>query len=161
MGSISLLIALVCGTAGLPHILARFYTNPDARKARWSTVWVLIFIGVFYITTPVWGTYARMVLGPEAVLVEGGTPNPNSMMLVTSGEAGNWATALVAAGAIAALLSTVAGLLIALSSAFAHDFYGSILRPQATDRQKIRMAKAAPSSSSACSRLPSASASAA
>ncbi len=143
VGSISLLIALVCGTAGLPHILARFYTNPDARKARWSTVWVLVFIGLFYITTPIWGTYARMVLGPEAVVVEGGAPNPNSMMLVTSGEAGEWATALVAAGAIAALLSTVAGLLIALSSAFAHDFYGSILRPEASDRQKIRVAKGA------------------
>jgi SSS family transporter len=143
VGSISLLIALVCGTAGLPHILARFYTNPDAAKARWSTVWVLVFIGIFYITTPIWGTYARMVLGPEAVLVEGGAANPNSMMLVTSGEAGEWATALVAAGAIAALLSTVAGLLIALSSAFAHDFYGSILRPQASDQQKIRVAKLA------------------
>jgi cation/acetate symporter len=143
LGSVSLLVALVCGTAGLPHILARFYTNPDASKARWSTVWVLVFIGAFYITTPIWGTYARMVLGPEAVLVEGGAPNPNSLMLVTSGEAGEWATALVAAGAIAALLSTVAGLLIALSSAFAHDFYGSILRPQATDRQKILVAKGA------------------
>ena len=142
-GSISLLIALVCGTAGLPHILARFYTNPDAAKARWSTVWVLVFIGIFYITTPVWGTYARMVLGPEAVLVEDGAANPNSMMLVTSGEAGEWATALIAAGAIAALLSTVAGLLIALSSAFAHDLYGSILRPQASDQQKIRVAKLA------------------
>ncbi len=88
LGSISLLIALVCGTAGLPHILARFYTNPDGRKARWSTVWVLIFIGIFYITTPIWGTYARMVLGPAAVVVEGGAPNANSMMLVTSAEAG-------------------------------------------------------------------------
>jgi cation/acetate symporter len=63
------------------------------------------------------------------------------MMLITSAEAGTWATALVAAGAIAALLSTVAGLLIALSSAFAHDLYGSILRPQASDRQKILVAK--------------------
>jgi len=142
-GSVSLLIALVCGTAGLPHILARFYTNPDARKARWSTVWVLIFVGVFYITTPIWGAYARMILGPEAVLVEAGAPNPNSMMLVTSGLAGEWATALVAAGTIAALLSTVAGLLIALSSAFAHDFYGSMLRPGATDRQKMLVAKVA------------------
>jgi cation/acetate symporter len=143
VGSLSLLVALVCGTAGLPHILARFYTNPDARKARWSTVWVLIFVGIFYITTPIWGTYARMILGAEAVIVEGGVPNPNSMMLVTSGEAGEWAVALVAAGAIAALLSTVAGLLIALSSAFAHDFYGSILRPQASDRQKMLAAKVA------------------
>ncbi len=142
-GSISLLVALVCGTAGLPHILARFYTNPNASKARWSTVWVLIFIGIFYMVTPIWGTYARMVLGPAAVLVEGGSPNPNSMMLVTSGEAGGWATALVAAGAIAALLSTVAGLLIALSSAFAHDFYGSILRPDASEKQKMRAAKVA------------------
>ncbi len=143
LGSISLLVALVCGTAGLPHILARFYTNPNASKARWSTVWVLIFIGLFYMATPIWGTYARMVLGPSAVLVEGGVPNPNSMMLVTSGEAGQWATALVAAGAIAGLLSTVAGLLIALSSAFAHDFYGSILRPEASERQKMRAAKVA------------------
>jgi cation/acetate symporter len=141
LGSVSLLVALVCGTAGLPHILARFYTNPDAGKARWSTVWVLVFIGLFYMATPIWGTYARMVLGPSAVLVEGGAANPNSMMLVTSAQAGEWATALVAAGAIAALLSTVAGLLIALSSAFAHDLYGAILRPQASDRQKILVAK--------------------
>jgi SSS family transporter len=143
-GSVSLLVALVCGTAGLPHILARFYTNPDAAKARWSTVWVLVFIGVFYITTPIWGTYARMVLGPEAVLFnDAGKANPNTMMLVTSAAAGEWAKALVAAGAIAALLSTVSGLLLALSSAFAHDFYGTILRPQASDRQKIIAAKLA------------------
>ncbi len=142
-GSVSLLIALVCGTAGLPHILARFYTNPNAAQARWSTVWVLIFIGVFYITTPIWGTYARMVLGPDAVIVKDGVSNPNTMMLITSAEAGDWAKALVAGGAIAALLSTVSGLLIALSSAFAHDFYGEILKPQASDRQKMLAAKVA------------------
>jgi cation/acetate symporter len=91
-----------------------------------------------------WGAFARMVLGPEAVLLnDAGEPNPNSMMLVTSKEAGEWAVALVAAGAIAALLSTVSGLLIALSSAFAHDFYGTILRPNATDGQKILAAKIA------------------
>lgn len=142
--SISLLVALVCGTAGLPHILARFYTNPDAAKARWSTVWVLVFIGIFYITTPIWGTYARMVLGPDAVLRNAaGEANPNTMMLVTSSLAGSWAKALVAAGAIAALLSTVSGLLIALSSAFAHDFYGEILRPSSSDGERIKVAKTA------------------
>ena len=143
-GSVSLLVALVCGTAGLPHILARFYTNPRASQARWSTVWVLVFIGVFYITTPIWGTYARLVLGPDAVIRDqAGVANPNTMMLVTSASAGSWAQALVAAGAIAALLSTVSGLLIALSSAFAHDFYGEILRRDATDRQKMLAAKIA------------------
>lgn len=143
-GSISLLVALVCGTAGLPHILARFYTNPNAKAARWSTVWVLVFIGVFYITTPIWGTYARLVLGPDAaVRDEAGVANPNSMMLVTSLQAGEWAQALVAAGAIAALLSTVSGLLIALSSAIAHDFYGELLHPEASDSQKIAVAKGA------------------
>jgi cation/acetate symporter len=143
-GSVSLLVALVCGTAGLPHILARFYTNPNAKAARWSTVWVLIFIGVFYITTPIWGTYARAVLGPEAAVRDAaGVANPNSMMLVTSLEAGEWAQALVAAGAIAALLSTVSGLLIALSSAIAHDFYGEIFRPDASDTQKMAVAKIA------------------
>lgn len=142
--SVSLLVALVCGTAGLPHILARFYTNPNAAAARWSTVWVLVFIGVFYITTPMWGAWARVVLGPEAVIVnQAGEPNQNSMMLVTSAQAGEWAKALVAAGAVAALLSTVSGLLIALSSAFAHDFYGEILRPDASERHKIIAAKIA------------------
>lgn len=143
-GSVSLLLALVCGTAGLPHILARFYTNPNAAQARWSTVWVLVFIGVFYISTPIWGVYARMVLGPDAVMRNAeGVANPNTMMLITSASAGSWAKALVAAGAIAALLSTVSGLLIALSSAFAHDFYGVLLRPHATDKQKIVAAKVA------------------
>jgi len=85
-----------------------------------------------------------MVLGPGAVLLNSaGEPNPNSMMLVTGREVGEWAVALIAAGAIAALLSTVSGLLIALSSAFAHDFYGTILRPKATDAQKIFAAKIA------------------
>ncbi len=139
--SVSLLVALVCGTAGLPHILARFYTNPNAAKARWSTVWVLVFIGVFYITCPIWGTWARVTLGPEAVIYADGEPNPNSMMLLTSREAGAWAQALVAAGAVAALLSTVSGLLIALSSAIAHDFYGELFRPNASDRQKMAVAK--------------------
>lgn len=141
--SVSLLVALVCGTAGLPHILARFYTNPDAQKARWSTVWVLVFIGLFYITTPIWGTYARVVLGPDAVLFAHGKPNPNSMMFQVAAQAGEWAKALVAAGAVAALLSTVAGLLIALSSAIAHDLYGEIIRPGASDRSRIAAAKIA------------------
>ncbi len=140
--SLSLILALVCGTAGLPHILARFYTNPDAAKARWSTVWVLVFIGVFYITTPIWGVWARMVLGPDAVLYNAaGEGAPNSLMFLTSAQAGQWAKALVAAGAIAALLSTVSGLLIALSSAIAHDLYGEILCPKASDKQKITAAK--------------------
>jgi cation/acetate symporter len=103
-----------------------------------------VFIGVFYITTPIWGTYARMVLGPEAAVRDAaGVANPNSMMLVTSLEAGEWAQALVAAGAIAALLSTVSGLLIALSSAIAHDFYGEIFRPGASEKQKMTVAKIA------------------
>ncbi len=143
-GSVSLLVALVCGTAGLPHILARFYTNPNASAARWSTVWVLVFIGVFYITTPIWGTYARVVLGPDAVQMNAaGEVNSNTMMLLTSREAGDWAEALVAAGAVAALLSTVSGLLIALSSAIAHDFYGEIFRPEASEKQKVTVAKIA------------------
>jgi Na+(H+)/acetate symporter ActP len=142
--SISLLIALVCGTAGLPHILARFYTNPDAGKARWSTVGVLVFIGIFYITTPLWGAYGRLVLGTDAVVTNGaGVPNSNTLMFLTSFEAGEWALALVAGGAIAALLSTISGLLIALSSALAHDLYGEILKPDATDRQKMVAAKIA------------------
>lgn len=141
--SLSLIAALVCGTAGLPHILARFCTNPNAAQARWSTVWVLVFIGLFYITTPIWGAYARVVLGDAAVLVTDGKPNTNTMMLVTAEQAGQWAKALVAGGAIAALLSTVSGLLISLSSAFAHDLYGEILRPQSDDRERIVVAKLA------------------
>jgi SSS family transporter len=142
--SISLLVALVCGTAGLPHILARFYTNPDGAKARWSTVWVLVFIGIFYITTPIWGAYGRMVLGVDAVMYdEAGEPGPNTAMFLISEQAGQWAKALIAAGGVAAVLSTISGLLIALSSAIAHDLYGEILKPDASDKSKIIAAKVA------------------
>ena len=58
----SLILALVCGTAGLPHILVRFYTNPDGRSAKRTTLWVMVLIGVFYLIPPVWGAIGRNVL---------------------------------------------------------------------------------------------------
>src|SRR5438093_13570351 len=60
----SLIIALVCGTAGLPHILVRFYTNPDGVAAKRTTMWVMILIGVFYLFPPVFGVLGRNLL-PE------------------------------------------------------------------------------------------------
>src|SRR5207247_7635147 len=58
----SLIIALVCGTAGLPHILVRFYTNPDGVAAKRTTMWVMILIGVFYLFLPVFGVMGRNLL---------------------------------------------------------------------------------------------------
>jgi cation/acetate symporter len=132
----SLIIGLIFGTAGLPHILVRFYTNPDGRSAKRTTLWVMVFIGVFYMFPAVWGAMGR-VLVPElyangktdAVVVE--------LPRVLGGTWGEIWHGVTAAGAFAAFMSTFSGLLVSMSSAVAHDIYGTILRPQATQEQRL------------------------
>lgn len=139
----SLIIALVCGTAGLPHILVRFYTNPDGRAAKRTTLWVMVLLGVFYVFTPLWGTLGRALMpslyasnGTDAVLIKLPTA-------LESGTLGQILSGVTAAGAFAAFMSTFSGLLVSMSGAFAHDIYGKILRPEATPQQKISAFKVA------------------
>ena len=142
----SLIIALVCGTAGLPHILVRFYTNPDGVAAKRTTMWVMILIGVFYLFPPVFGVLGRNLL-PE--LYNGvGAKGTDKIVLELPrilnerfGVLGSIMSGITCAGAFAAFMSTFSGLLVSMTGALAHDIYGRILRPGATPEQRMRMFK--------------------
>ena len=142
----SLIIALVCGTAGLPHILVRFYTNPDGVAAKRTTMWVMILIGVFYVFPPVIGVIGRNFL-PE--LYNGvGAKGTDKIVLelpiliqAKYGVLGSILSGIACAGAFAAFMSTFSGLLVSMTGALAHDVYGRMLRPGSTPEQRMRMFK--------------------
>jgi cation/acetate symporter len=146
---ISLGLALVLGTAGLPHILIRFYTVPDSQSARKSVNWGIGLIGSFYLMTLVLGFGAAALVGREAITAQdaaGNTAAPQLAETVGQAVGGDMAgavlLALIASAAFAAILSTVAGLVIASSSSLAHDFYNSVLRKgRAPGREEVRVAK--------------------
>lgn len=144
----SLIIALVCGTAGLPHILVRFYTNPDGVAAKRTTMWVMILIGVFYVFPPVFGVLGRNLL-PELYAASGAKGTDKVVLelpRLLNEQGGIWGSVLsgiTCAGAFAAFMSTFSGLLVSMTGALAHDVYGRILRPNATPAQRMRMFKIA------------------
>ncbi len=133
----SLIIGLVCGTAGLPHILVRFYTNPDGRAAKRTTFWVMVLIGVFYMFTPIWGTLGRAIIPnlyannlTDAVVIDLPRALPSGLL-------GAILSGITCAGAFAAFMSTFSGLLVSMSGAVAHDIYGRILRPGASAESRL------------------------
>jgi Na+(H+)/acetate symporter ActP len=137
----SLIIALVCGTAGLPHILVRFYTNPDGVAAKRTTMWVMILIGVFYLFPPVFGVLGRNLM---PALYEGaGSKGTDKVVLelprVLNGTWGSILSGITCAGAFAAFMSTFSGLLVSMTGALAHDVYGRILAPASTPAQRMQM----------------------
>jgi len=134
--SFALIFGLVLGTAGLPHILIRFYTNPSGRSARWTTVWTLLIIGTFYMMTPVVGLAARSLLGNTVTNLDTNLVLPELAKFV----GGEWMMGIVIAGAFAAILSTVAGLVIASTGAIAHDLF-TMLVPGASDKRQVLVAK--------------------
>jgi Na+(H+)/acetate symporter ActP len=142
----SLIIALVCGTAGLPHILVRFYTNPDGVAAKRTTMWVMILIGVFYVFPPVFGIIGRNFL-PELYNATGSKGTDKVVLelpLLLREKLGIWGSILsgiTCAGAFAAFMSTFSGLLVSMTSALAHDVYGRMLRPKSTAEERMRMFK--------------------
>jgi cation/acetate symporter len=139
----SLIIALVCGTAGLPHILVRFYTNPDGVAAKKTTMWVMILIGVFYVFPPVFGVIGRNLL-PELYAATGAKGTDKIVLELPRMVGGVWGSVLsgiTCAGAFAAFMSTFSGLLVSMTGALAHDVYGRMLRPKATPQQRMRMFK--------------------
>ncbi|SFB82450.1 solute symporter family protein [Streptomyces aidingensis] len=148
---ISLGLALVLGTAGLPHILIRFYTVPDAKTARKSVNWGIGLIGSFYLMTLVLGFGAAALVGKDAITAQNAAGNTAAPQLAEEvgihfgGEfLGAVMLALIAAVAFAAILSTVAGLTIASSSSLAHDLYNSVIkRGRATEQQEVRVARLA------------------
>jgi cation/acetate symporter len=147
----SMVLALVLGTAGLPHILNRYYTNPSGAAARRSTFWVLIFIGTFYIFAPIAGLAGRVFIeaaakggtyDAKAALVDGFLVKSDQLM-PTLGQllGGDWLMGVVAAGAFAAMFSTIGGLLIAAASAIGHDVYEKYINKDATETNRVVVAK--------------------
>lgn len=147
----SLLIALMCGTAGLPHVLIRLYTNPDRARARWSVVLVLVFIGSFYLMAPYIGLVMRYSL-LAAQTGAGTLGQPELGWLTTNGEnlavaaaalhfGGQIGLGIAVAGALAAVLSTMAGLLVVMSAALGHDLYYSLYNPEADDKTRVLVAR--------------------
>jgi len=138
----SLIIALVCGTAGLPHILVRFYTNPDGAAAKRTTMWVMILIGIFYVFPPIFGTIGRNLMpdlytgvgakGTDKVVLELPT-----LLAGKSSVLGSILSGITCAGAFAAFMSTFSGLLVSMTGALAHDVYGRMLRPQSNQRERL------------------------
>ena len=171
-------ISLMVGTAGLPHVIVRFYTVPDVRAARYSAGWALLFIALLYTSAPALATFARynlintlhnqpieqvrqldwvnkwektkllafddknndgrVELTPDKATSEI-TIDPDIIVLSTPEVAklAPWVIALVAAGGLAAALSTASGLLLVISSAIAHDVYYRIFRPDASESQQV------------------------
>jgi cation/acetate symporter len=121
--TLSLGAALLFGTAGLPHILIRFYTVPDAKTARSSVVWAMWIIGGFYIMTTFFGFGAAALLGPDITSLN---PNMSAPMLAQF-LGGEMFFAFICAVAFATILAVVAGLTISASTSFAHDFYTNVI----------------------------------
>jgi cation/acetate symporter len=171
-------MALMAGTAGLPHILVRFYTVPSVRSARYSAAWALLFIALLYTTAPAIAAFARYNLidslhgktleeihaldwveGWEATGLLGFddkdgdgvirmTPSAETseisidrdIIVLSTPEVARlapWVVGLVAAGGLAAALSTAAGLLLVISSSIAHDVYARLIDPQASEGRRL------------------------
>ncbi len=171
-------LALMVGTAGLPHVLVRFYTVRSARAARWSALWALVFIGLLYTTAPAVAAFARVNListlhntsysevpewfrswettglidfedqdGDGIIDMSDGanelTVDQDIMVLANPeiAELPAWVVALVAAGGLAAALSTAAGLLLVIASAISHDIGKSILWKDMSSRRELLLAR--------------------
>jgi Na+(H+)/acetate symporter ActP len=143
----SLIIALVCGTAGLPHILVRFYTNPDGVAAKRTTMWVMILIGIFYVFPPVFGVMGRNLM-PDLYNGLAGVKGTDGIVLKLPtilkerfGVLGSVLSGVTCAGAFAAFMSTFSGLLVSMTGALAHDVYGRILKPKSSSEDRLRAFK--------------------
>jgi len=143
LDTISLNLALILGTAGLPHILIRFFTVKDAVTARKSVVYATWIIGAFYVMTIFLGFGAAAFVGFDNIVAANAAGNMAAPLLAKA-LGGDFLFAFVSAVAFATILAVVAGLVLSAASAFAHDFYGHIMRRgQATEREQMVAAKLA------------------
>lgn len=167
---LALMFTLMCGTAGLPHVIVRFYTVGTMKAARWSGAWALVFIGLLYFSAPAYAAFARFILmteiaGNKIAELPAWTQSwidtgklgivdtngdgilqwlelkiANDIVVMATPEIANlgvFVIGLVAAGAMAAALSTAGGLMISISSSFAHDIYYRIINPQASEQKRL------------------------
>ena len=129
------------GTAGLPHVLMRFYTVPTAREARRSVTWTIGIVALFFLLTVVMGYGAAALVGPEQIQAAPGGVN-SAVLLLSSRVGGTIFMACISAIAFATILAVVAGLAITASASVAHDLYNSVLRDgQATEEEQVRVSR--------------------
>jgi cation/acetate symporter len=138
---ISLSLALILGAAGLPHVLMRFYTVPNAAQARRSVVWAIGCMSVFYLATLVIGYGASALVGSDRILASTGKENSAAPLLAFE-IGGTLLLGIVAAVAFATILAVVAGLTLTASASFAHDVYANIFRGgKAEPASEVRVAR--------------------
>jgi cation/acetate symporter len=149
-GQIALIVTLLLGTAGLPHITNRYFTSTSGRSARTSTVWVLGIAGLFYFFAVLLGVAARRQLPgfvgsiTNSDFVDGVARVPEkALLLLAHNLGGDSLLALVSAAALAAVFSTVAGLLLAAATSWGHDVYEQFINPAASERRRIMFGRAA------------------
>ncbi|MEN8120805.1 MAG: VC_2705 family sodium/solute symporter [Bacteroidota bacterium] len=131
--------SLMIGTAGLPHVIQRFYVVPKSSDARWSVVWGLFFICILYWSAPVYSALGEILSANKEV----GKLAKDAIVVYTAqlGDINPLIVGFLAAGGVSAAFSTVSGLLVAGASAFSHDIYVKVLRPDSTPKQQLAMAR--------------------
>ncbi len=131
--------SLMIGTAGLPHVIQRFYVVPRAKDARWSVVWGLFFICLLYWSAPVYSAFGKILSSNPEV----GALAKDAIVVYTAqlGKVFPLVVGFLAAGAVSAAFSTVSGLLVAGASAFSHDLYFKVINPEASERTQMLMAR--------------------
>jgi cation/acetate symporter len=143
----SLCFTLMLGTAGLPHVLSRFYIVPNIRDARWSVVWGLFFIALIYWSAPAYAVFARLLETRSGQVLAGAAARGGADMVVIDtavrGGLPPWLVGVLAAGAVSAAFFTVAGLLMSGAATLAHDIYYRLINPQITESRKMAIAKGA------------------
>jgi cation/acetate symporter len=140
---LALCFTLMFGTAGLPHVLSRFYMVPGIRDARWGVVWGLFFIALIYWSAPAYGVLGRLFEARGGIPF---SPDPASADMVILSAVSNgglplWVVGLLAAGGMSAAFSTVAGLMLNGSASFSYDIYPRLIRPDASENDKVYAAK--------------------
>jgi len=131
--------SLMVGTAGLPHVIQRFYVVPKSSDARWSVVWGLFFISILYWSAPAYAAFGKILSSNPEI----GKLSKDAIVVYTA-QLGNIHPLIVgflAAGGVSAAFSTVSGLLVAGASAFSHDLYVKVINPQATPKRQLAMAR--------------------
>ncbi|MBN2347783.1 MAG: VC_2705 family sodium/solute symporter [Bacteroidales bacterium] len=138
---IAIAFSLMIGTAGLPHVIQRFYVVPKARDARWSVVWGLFFICILYWSAPAYAAFGKILSANPEV----GKLAKDAIVVYTAqlGDIHPLIVGLLAAGGVSAAFSTVSGLLVAGSSAFAHDLYVKVINPDASPKRQLLFARIA------------------
>ncbi|OLS38384.1 sodium:solute symporter family protein [Bacillus sp. MRMR6] len=171
---LALMFTLMAGTAGLPHVIVRFYTVSTMKAARWSGAWALLFIGLLYLSAPAYAAFSRFILmtkvagskiselpawtktwvdtgklqvadgNGDGILQWSELIISNDIVVMATPEIANlgmFVIGLVAAGAMAAALSTAGGLMLSISSSFAHDIYYRVLKPESTEKNRLSVAR--------------------